>query len=373
MSYRSAWYIPNHIYWQEISQGMTLDDLQRIKTDADMLIANYAGQNIHSLVDARLIQGLDVSLRQMVDTFGNFAQDRLSGWVIVVGDVNAMIRFTVSVISQMFDFKFRFFSTLPEAIAFLSDQDASLPDLQHVPIPFQQLPALPPSTDHFQRIYSQGQTTAWYDEMVSYEDWQGHLAAFLRGYLPPQGRLLDVGTGTGRVSRLLVGGASHVLACDMNVPMLRIAQAHQVPYQDRWALLGAEISRLPVPDQWADLTVEGWALGHWVDWAGADWQGYMDQALAELARVTRGTLILIETLGTGSAKPAPPTPALATLYRYWEAQHGFKRHELRTDYRFPDVATAQRLGGFFFGEALAKQIEAANSPDLIEWTGLWVR
>ena len=88
-----------------------------------------------------------------------------------------------------------------------------------------------------------------------------------------------------------------------------------------------------------------------------------------------GHLIILETLGTGVDSPAPPTPALANYYALLEEQHNFRPQTISTDYQFNDLAQAAELIGFFFGETLAAQITANNSPDVPtrvpEWTGLW--
>lgn len=231
----------------------------------------------------------------------------------------------------------------------------------------------PPTDDHFQQIYSGSETTAIYDDLVRYEDHQGNLSRLLADYLPEGGHLLDVGAGTGRVSQLLEARAGQIASLDINLPMIKQARRYQHTREDSWWLLGGEISRLPFPNGWADLTIEGWALGHWMAWLKADWQPYITRALDEMSRTSKGAVILIETLGTGATTPMPPNHGLATLYEYWETKQGFRRYEVRTDYQFPDVATAVRLVGFFFGPQLAQQLADSQSTHLPEWTGVWVR
>jgi hypothetical protein len=84
-----------------------------------------------------------------------------------------------------------------------------------------------------------------------------------------------------------------------------------------------------------------------------------------------GTLIVIETLGTGFTEPAAPAPELADYYAWLESQRGFGRHALRTDYGFDSVSEAARVLGFFFGEQMAALVAEGGSPRVPECTGIW--
>lgn len=232
----------------------------------------------------------------------------------------------------------------------------------------------PPSDDHFQRIYS-GDQTHLYDAMVLCEDVENNLLKTIAAYATLDGaQVVDVGAGTGRVSRLLASAAAEILSIDLNLPMLRIAQRHQRQSETRWHVVNADAAHLPVRSDWADLSIAGWAIGHFNGWF-SDPLKLVDRALAEMARVLRagGTQIIIETLGTGFDQPAPPNEALAAYYAHLETQHGFRRVTLRTDYLFPTVQEGAKLVKFFFSEDLSRRMIQENSPRLIEWTGVWWR
>jgi hypothetical protein len=79
----------------------------------------------------------------------------------------------------------------------------------------------------------------------------------------------------------------------------------------------------------------------------------------------------METLSTGSLTPAPPTEALAHYYAWLEADWGFNRQEIQTDYQFASVEEAVARTEFFFGPGLAATIRRQGWSRLPEWTGVW--
>lgn len=86
-----------------------------------------------------------------------------------------------------------------------------------------------------------------------------------------------------------------------------------------------------------------------------------------------GAAILIETLGTGTDTPKPPTQQLGGFYDILETEYGFRRRTIRTDFSFDTVETAARVLGFFFGRGMETLVRKRNSRIVPEWTGLWSR
>jgi ubiquinone/menaquinone biosynthesis C-methylase UbiE len=216
-----------------------------------------------------------------------------------------------------------------------------------------------------------------YDRLVAREDHQGNLGRALRSCLPPgPARIIDIGTGTGRVAELVWSEQRRVVACDRSLPMLRVAAGRRGegrgPDID-WAQ--ADNRRLPFESGRADLVVAGWSLGHSVGWYPETWRVEIGGAISEMRRLARpgGLLAVIETLGTGSETPLPPTQGLADYYQWLEAEHGFDRGWLRTDYLFESAEEAERLVRFFFGDALADRVRASGVGLVPECTGLWTR
>ncbi len=216
-----------------------------------------------------------------------------------------------------------------------------------------------------------------YDALVSAEDCDGNLVPQLAAVaMIDRATIVDVGTGTGRVARALLPRARFVIGVEPSPAMLAVARARlQDAAPGRFELHEASAESLPIADGVADLAVAGWVFGHLRHWMPDDWRTSIARALTEMSRVTvpGGALVVIETLGTGRTEPSPPNAALAEYYTWLEEERGFARAVIRTDYLFPDVKTAAKVCGFFFGEEKAQAITRSGSPRVPECTGVWSR
>lgn len=228
--------------------------------------------------------------------------------------------------------------------------------------------------DHYRRIYSSRPVE--YHRMIAAEDADGRLLPALAAAAPlPGARIVDIGTGTGRIPLLVRDLARSIVAIDRHRPMLLENARQRDGVGGRWSLVEADARDLPLGEGAADVAIAGWTLGHFCGWYPRDWSAQVDRALAEMRRVVapRGCMIIIETLGTGTAAPGPPKPVLAEFHGRLEADWGFRRREIPTDYVFESPAEAAAAMGFFFGDALAERIRANGWARVPEWTGLWSR
>jgi ubiquinone/menaquinone biosynthesis C-methylase UbiE len=227
----------------------------------------------------------------------------------------------------------------------------------------------------FHQVYERH--AAEYDAMVAAEDCDGHLLPALEAIVPLAGAaVLEVGAGTGRVTRLMLQVGARVVASEPALAMLEVARRHVAGQSaGRCALLGADALALPVRAGWADVALAGWALGHLRSWHAASWRETIGRALAGMERALRpgGTLVVIETLGTGEERPRPPSGELAEYYVWLEGEQRMQRVAIRTDYRFADPEAAARATGFFFGGEFATRVLAQGWSRIPECTGLWWR
>ncbi len=228
--------------------------------------------------------------------------------------------------------------------------------------------------DHFRSIYTT-QAEA-YHQLIAAEDVDGNLLRELERLADFRDkRLLDLGSGSGRIALLLHGQTSQTIALDLYAAMLSEQVQQRAKVAGGWDLVQGDMHALPIQDHWADMVIAGWALGHFQDWYAGDWRTRVDQVISEMSRASKpqGFLIIIETLGTGSLEPAPPHQGLAEYYERLEDTWGFKRREIGTDYQFKSVEEAIEKTEFFFGRELSEKIRSNNWSRLPEWTGVWVK
>lgn len=228
--------------------------------------------------------------------------------------------------------------------------------------------------DHFKAIYQQ--QAAAYQRMIAAEDADRNLLPALQRLAPLQGsRLLDLGTGTGRIPQLCHHLTASIVGLDLHLAMLQENARQRQQLGGKWQLSAGDMMALPFAAASFDVVTAGWALGHFTGWYGEGWQAQASRVLAEMERVVvpAGTLIILETLGTGSLSPAPPNDALAAYYAWLEEEHGFQRTVIATDYRFDTVEEAVAATEFFFGRELSEQIRRQGWQRVPEWTGIWHR
>jgi len=215
---------------------------------------------------------------------------------------------------------------------------------------------------------------AEYEELVTREDHQGNILRSIETILPSDGLdILDLGAGTGRLAGLLAAKARRILAFDLSAHMLGIAREklRRLRPDGNWLTARADHRFLPLPDNSADLIVSGWSVSYVATWHPETWRVESESWLREARRVLRptGTIILLESLGTGNETPIR-LPHLKEFYAWLDAV-GFAGTWIRTDYLFESNARADELVGFFFGDEMRSYIKRASAITLPECTGVW--
>ena len=231
---------------------------------------------------------------------------------------------------------------------------------------------MPFPSDHYTRIYSS--QAAAYHQLISAEDVDGNLLPALQRIASLEhARLLDLGSGTGRIPLLVQPYTTRITALDLYRDMLNQQSIQRSNTDAQWPLIQADMQQLPFRSTSFDIVTAGWAIGHFLSWYGLQAYSHITRVLNEMTRVAKpgGCLIILETLTTGGLTPAPPTKKLADYYTWLENEHGFTRQEIQTDYQFASLDAAVANTEFFFGPALSQNIRANNWTRLPEWTGLW--
>ncbi len=212
-----------------------------------------------------------------------------------------------------------------------------------------------------------------YEQLIVREDFQGNLLTELEKIANFKGiDVVELGAGTGRLTRWLAPQAGRITALDLSPHMLAKAADIVWPaHRPSVTLAAGDHLHLPAPAASADLIIAGWSVCYLVSWNPDSWRPLLDQALDEMKRVLRpaGKIILIETQGTGAETPEPPVK-LIPYYQELEAR-GFKSTWLRTDYRFESRSEAEEITRFFFGDEMLPNIQNQTRPILPECTGIW--
>ena len=215
-----------------------------------------------------------------------------------------------------------------------------------------------------------------YERLVSCEDYEQRLwpaLSAIRSF--EQADVVEWGAGTGRITALIAPSARFIMACDLNDHMLQVARRKLTHYERLvWQTAVADHRHMPLPDRCADVSIAGWTLGYFnAQTFGDGWRDAICRTIAQMQRVLwpGGTIIIIETLGTGFTEPQPPTAALAAYYRVLEEELGFQATWIRTDYVFDSLDQAVSLISFFFGSEWADKVRGNNWIVLPECTGIW--
>jgi ubiquinone/menaquinone biosynthesis C-methylase UbiE len=221
-----------------------------------------------------------------------------------------------------------------------------------------------------------------YERLIQREDYQNNLLAAIQDYFPLNKNVdvVELGAGTGRLTRLIAPYVHSIKAFDASAHMLAVAEASlREMKRTNWETGVADHRQVPVPDSSADLVISGWSFCYLAVWGGAAWKSALQDGLNEIQRILRsggtsarkGMVLIIESLGTGTEKPNPPEHLRA--YFDWLTEAGFERGWTRTDYHFESLEEAVELSTFFFGEKMGQEVREKDWNILPECTGIWWR
>jgi len=137
----------------------------------------------------------------------------------------------------------------------------------------------------------------WYDDYERGRPSYPRAAIDVAG-LPPTATVVDLGAGTGKLTRLLVSTFSRVVAIEPDDEMRRLL----VELCPKAESSGGSAEEIPLEDGSVDAVFAAQAF-HWFD---------KDRGLAEFARVLRprGTLVVM-----WNAQAGPPEPSIAAVER----------------------------------------------------------
>ena len=212
-----------------------------------------------------------------------------------------------------------------------------------------------------------------YELLILREDYQNNLPKEIYKIKDTHGiNIIELGAGTGRLTRFLTKDAAHIAASDLSHHML--SQARDMLEDQKLSnavLCVADMRQTPYATASADMVIAGWSFCYLAVWGEDKWKKELELGLEETNRLLRpgGVMIMLENFGTGSEIPNPP-PHLNGYFEFLKS-NGFQSTWLRTDYQFKDLSEAIELSSFFFGEELSGKVKENEWVLLPECTGLF--
>lgn len=179
--------------------------------------------------------------------------------------------------------------------------------------------------------------------------------------------VVELGAGTGVMTEKLAAEAKSVAAFDRSLEMISFARENLMRLGvSNCFFARAEHSRIPLPENYADLVISAWALDSVVFDSGRDdWRAWVDRIVLEKRRLTKsgGTIIIL----------AAPLGGERDYLGRLERIHGFQRILFRSAWRFSSKETAREVISFFLREEVWRNYEPYWPRDFLMPAGIWWR
>lgn len=134
MPYEVTWLVENRVMLARHYGVLTSEDLQAYLEESFAMrdhaneVLGKDGPLVHTLTDATEMESQTLGLGDMKSIVANLRQQRV-GWSVYVNP-DTVTRFLSSVGHQLVRVRYKAFSTMPEALAFLQEVDETLPELK---------------------------------------------------------------------------------------------------------------------------------------------------------------------------------------------------------------------------------------------------
>jgi len=209
-----------------------------------------------------------------------------------------------------------------------------------------------------------------YDLLISHEDYQHNLLAFLKANAEWKGKsVYEFGAGTGRITQYYENDISEATVFDNSENMLNAARKKVT--NKNVTIKKLDNTEMHTLQDQVDIVLEGWSFGHLITEKKDDiytWLKYID---SNSKRLAKEKVIMIETMGTNVNIPGVHNATLEKMYQYLE-QNGYKKNIIKTDYKFDSVEMAASTLGGFFGTEMEKAILNSKRSIIPEYTGIWI-
>ena len=217
-----------------------------------------------------------------------------------------------------------------------------------------------------------------YDRMKAFEDPEDALMREIGRIRSVDGAdVVELGCGTGYLTRKLARTARSVRAYDSSGHMLRVARRLCVRTGvGNCTFAAADHRSIPLGNSVADIVVGAWTILSLVvaAWEN-DWRGELDRCVAEARRLLRsgGAVMVVETANLCGELPDGQIwhPKRRDFLAYLEDHHGFRKTYFRREWRYQSVRQAARLTSLFHGKWVARTIRRSKVAAVTESVGIW--
>lgn len=129
MPYQTEWYVAKRIIVTTYTGNISIEDIHGQIEETRRLI-NEGTPLIHSIIDlSKIDKWPPLNVVNEFRAMDIEAVRERIGWSIIVAN-NMVLKFGSSLFAPIFNLRQRIFTTVDEALAFLHENDATLPDLK---------------------------------------------------------------------------------------------------------------------------------------------------------------------------------------------------------------------------------------------------
>lgn len=129
MPYQTEWYVAKRIIVTTYTGNISIEDIHGQIEETRRLI-NEGTPLIHSIIDlSKIDKWPPLNVVNEFRAMDIEAVRERIGWSIIVAN-NMVLKFGSSLFAPIFNLRQRIFTTVDEALTFLHENDATLPDLQ---------------------------------------------------------------------------------------------------------------------------------------------------------------------------------------------------------------------------------------------------
>lgn len=129
MPIETTWLVEGRIINARLSGEVTPDDIRQSAAQVVQMIDSSDAELVHALHDATDVQSLPlrmIELRQAVKAAYNHPN---LGWTVAFQVDSAVMRFLGNMTSSIFSIRYKIVDTREDALAWLQEMDATLPEL----------------------------------------------------------------------------------------------------------------------------------------------------------------------------------------------------------------------------------------------------